>query len=65
MLYAAIVVLVVMGFGASCAVYAFFWAAKNDQFENVEEGSLVIFDHDEPVGEATDSFPGQSPQSRR
>lgn len=65
MLYAAIIVLIVMGLGAAGAVAAFFWAAKNQQFEDVEEGSLTIFDPDEPVGEATDSFPGCHPGNRR
>jgi cbb3-type cytochrome oxidase maturation protein len=57
MLQAAIVILLVMGAGATAIVGAFFWAAKNRQFEDVENGSLVIFDADEPVGESTDSFP--------
>ncbi len=58
MLQAAIAILVVMGIIASSALAAFWWAARNGQFENVEKGSLTIFDADEPVGKATDSFPG-------
>ena len=35
---------------------AFYWAAKTGQFRNLEDGSKCIFDADEPVGTATDSF---------
>lgn len=65
MLIAAIAVLFVMGLGAAGALYAFFWAAKNQQFENIEEGSLTIFDADEPVGQATDFFPGHSAETKK
>jgi cbb3-type cytochrome oxidase maturation protein len=64
MLQAAIVILLVMGAGATAIIGAFFWAAKNNQFEDVESGSLVIFDADEPAGESTDSFPGANPGSK-
>lgn len=57
MLQAAIVILAVMGVIAASALAAFWWAARNGQFENVEEGSLSIFDADEPVGRSTDAFP--------
>jgi len=42
-------------FGGS-TVAAFYWAAKTGQFRNLEDGSKSIFDHDEPVGTATDAF---------
>ena len=61
MFQAALVILLVMGAGATAIVAAFFWAAKNRQFEDVENGSLVIFDSAEPIGEPTDSFPGKTP----
>jgi cbb3-type cytochrome oxidase maturation protein len=41
-------------------VAAFYWAARNGQFRNLEEGSLTIFDLDEPVGTATDAFTDKS-----
>jgi cbb3-type cytochrome oxidase maturation protein len=63
MFLAAIIILIVMGIGATSAIGAFFWAAKSKQFENVEEGSHVIFDADEPIGMPTDSFPGSSRKS--
>ncbi len=59
MLQAAIAILMVMGLIAFSALAAFWWAAKNKQFENVEVGSLTIFDADEPVGKMTDAFPGR------
>ena len=35
---------------------AFYWAARTGQFRELEAGSRVIFDDDEPVGTATDAF---------
>lgn len=58
MLQAAVAILAVMAIIAASALAAFWWAARNGQFENVEEGSLSIFDADEPVGRSTDTFPG-------
>lgn len=58
MLQAAVAILAVMAVIAVSALAAFWWAARNGQFENVEEGSLSIFDADEPVGRSTDTFPG-------
>lgn len=45
-----------LGIAALC------WAAKNGQFTNLNQSSRVIFDHDEPIGKPTDSFP--EPRSR-
>ncbi|YCM47098.1 cbb3-type cytochrome oxidase assembly protein (plasmid) [Verrucomicrobiaceae bacterium 227] len=59
MLQAAVAVLFVMLVGAAGVVAAFFWAAREGQFEDIEEGSGVIFDPAEPIGEATDRFPGE------
>lgn len=57
MLIAALIVLSAMLLGAVGIIAAFFWAANNKQFENIEDGSTVIFDADEPIGERTDRFP--------
>lgn len=38
---------------------ALFWAHRNGQLSNLEQGSRSIFDEDEPVGEITDSFPSK------
>lgn len=42
-------------FGGTTLV-AFYWAARTGQFRNLEAGSKVIFDEDEPVGTPTDAF---------
>ena len=47
-------------FGGS-TLAAFYWAAKTGQFRNLEDGSKSIFDGDEPVGAATDSFSDKQP----
>lgn len=43
-------------FFGGTTVAAFYWAARNGQFRNLEAGSKTIFDDDEPVGTATDAF---------
>lgn len=55
---AAIYILLVAGlvFFAGTTLAAFYWAARTGQFRNLEAGSKVIFDEDEPVGTATDAF---------
>lgn len=41
------------------AVYALYWSSKKGQLRDLEQGALTIFDEKEPVGQATDSFPGK------
>lgn len=41
------------------AVLALGWAFRSGQFDNFQQGALSIFGPDEPVGEATDAFPGE------
>lgn len=36
------------------AVYGLYWASQKGQLQDLEEGSKVIFDHEEPIGRATD-----------
>lgn len=43
------------------ALAAFRYAAKNGQLSDLQEGSKVIFDQDEPIGQPTDAFPGSRP----
>jgi nitrogen fixation-related uncharacterized protein len=43
------------------AVLALGWAFRSGQFDNFRQGALSIFGPDEPVGEATDGFPGEQP----
>ena len=48
-------------FFSGSTLAAFYWAAKTGQFRNLEDGSRSIFDGDEPVGAATDSFSDKQP----
>lgn len=41
----------------STAVWALVWAIRSGQLSEFRKGALSIFDEEEPVGEATDSFP--------
>lgn len=41
------------------AVFALYWAARNNQLEDLQKGAESIFDEDEPMGETTDHFPGE------
>ena len=45
-------------FGTSAAL-ALGWAMKDGQFDNFQQGSQSIFGPDEPIGDATDEFPGE------
>jgi cbb3-type cytochrome oxidase maturation protein len=55
------VVLLVLGvvLFAGSALAAFAWAARDGQFENLDEAPGVIFDESEPAGERGDWFPGE------
>jgi cbb3-type cytochrome oxidase maturation protein len=59
-----IVLVIVVGsvalFGAA-TVLALGWAFRSGQFDNFEQGAASIFGPDEPMGETTDSFPGEKP----
>ncbi len=50
-----------MGLFGGAAVLALSWAFRDGQFDNFQQGSQSIFGPDEPIGEATDAFPGQNP----
>ena len=52
----------VIFFGGT-TIAAFYWAARNGQFRNLEAGALMIFDADEPVGVATDAFSDSKPDA--
>lgn len=49
-------------FGAT-AVAGLIWALRTRQFSDFARGATSIFDEEEPVGEATDAFPGEAPAS--
>jgi nitrogen fixation-related uncharacterized protein len=54
----AVVVGSVVLFGGA-TVLALGWAFRTGQFENFEQGAASIFGPDEPIGRATDAFPGE------
>jgi cbb3-type cytochrome oxidase maturation protein len=56
----AIVIGSVVMFGVAAAL-ALGWAFRSGQFDNFQQGSMSIFGPDEPVGEVTDAFPGETP----
>ena len=55
-LFASVVGSIVLFGGA--AVLALGWAFRDGQFDNFDQGARSIFGPDEPIGEATDAFPG-------
>jgi hypothetical protein len=48
----------IVAFGGA-VVLAMGWAFRHGQFENFDQGARSIFGPDEPIGEPTDSFPGE------
>ena len=44
-------------FGSS-AVCALVWAIQFGEFNDIKGGAASIFDDEEPIGRATDEFPG-------
>ena len=56
----------IWGFAAVCgvtAVYGLVWAIRSGQVRNFGRGARSIFDDEEPIGEMTDRFPGEPPDS--
>lgn len=58
-LFATVIGSIVLFGGA--AVLALGWSFRSGQFDNFQQGARSIFGPDEPIGEGTDAFPGQSP----
>jgi len=44
-------------FLSGSALFAFYWAVKDGQLNNLSQAAQTIFDQDEPVGTPTDRFP--------
>lgn len=42
------------------AVYGLVWAIRSGQMRDFAAGATSIFDDEEPVGEPTDAFPGET-----
>lgn len=47
------------------AVYGLYWASKKGQLQDLEEGSKVIFDEEEPLGKPTDQTLNQPKPPKR
>lgn len=53
-----IAIIAVLLIGIAIAIFAMLWANRDGQFENLKSGAYVMFDEDEPLGEAQDQrFP--------
>lgn len=57
--------LLVMLVMAGTALAAFYWAARDGQFDDMRKGALSIFDSEEPQGVPTDAFPARAPKASR
>jgi hypothetical protein len=49
-------ILLVLVIGAATTLAVLFYAARHGYFRNLKSGGYVIFDEDEPVGEAQDQW---------
>lgn len=53
-----IAIITVLLIGIAIAIFAMLWANRDGQFDNLKSGAYVMFDDDEPLGEAQDQrFP--------
>lgn len=50
---------ILAGLFFASVLYAFNWAFKNGQFQELDKGASCIFDEEEPLGKQTDFFPGK------
>lgn len=41
------------------AIGGLVWAARRGEFDNLRDAAASIFDDEEPIGQATDRFPGE------
>jgi cbb3-type cytochrome oxidase maturation protein len=67
--FAALIVIAIALVAGALALAAFVWAIRTKQFsiEHLNKGAYLIFDEDEPVGEAQDMVfgsPSDSSNSR-
>ncbi len=56
-----ILVFGLLGGFAVVVIWAMWWAIRGGQMSNFQKGATSIFDADEPIGMATDKFPGERP----
>ncbi len=54
--YAALIVILIAVVAGAIALAAFIWAVRTKQFslKQLNEGALLVFDNDEPVGRPQD-----------
>jgi cbb3-type cytochrome oxidase maturation protein len=45
---------------AGSVIWALWWSLRGGQMSNFAQGAASIFDEDEPIGQVTDSFPGET-----
>lgn len=57
-----IIGLVIGGLFFGLAAWGLNWSIKSGQFKNLDDGSRVVFDEEEPEGQHTDYFPGKGPK---
>lgn len=55
-----VIIFALGGLFFASAVYALYWAANNNQFQNFDKNAATIFTEEEPLGVQTDYFPGKS-----
>jgi cbb3-type cytochrome oxidase maturation protein len=48
---------------AAIVIWAMWWAIRGGQMSDFQRGATSIFDDDEPMGTATDAFPGERPKN--
>ncbi len=59
------VILVLGALFFASAVFALYWAARNRQFQDFDQGARTVFSDDEPEGTHTDFFPGDRERAQR
>jgi nitrogen fixation-related uncharacterized protein len=47
-------------FAGITMVWLLAWAIRKGEFQNLRDGSRMIFDAAEPIGTITDHFPGEA-----
>ncbi|MCC5834406.1 MAG: cbb3-type cytochrome oxidase assembly protein [Opitutales bacterium] len=45
------------------AAFALYWAYRNGQLNELEDGAKTIFDDEEPMGQVTDQFPSKKDET--
>lgn len=59
-----VIIFLLGGLFFASAVYALYWAANNNQFQNFDKNAKTIFTEEEPLGVQTDFFPVKTKKTR-